>query len=271
VLRNKTTVWAVALAVAGVIVAVAVWPAAAHLLARTARPGRASQADALGLPAAGAHRSEARYPGAGPLGAYASQQPQIVGVAVASRSGQHRKPAQAEPSVASALPGYLNPLRAVRNLVPERVDEGVDFSGTGPVYALGDAVITNAKFGYDTGWPGGGWITYRLTAGPGAGLMVYVAEDITPAVTAGEHVSSSTVVGNMFEGGDGIETGWAEPSGLTAESQLPAAGSIGGYGPFPTTVGLNFEELLLALGVPAAPNRTQPASGFLPPNYPPTW
>jgi hypothetical protein len=268
VLRDRTAVLSVALAVACValVVEVAVGLRAPAIHAR--QPG---QADALGVPAAGAHGGAARYPGAGPLGADASQQPQIVGVAVASRTGQHRNDAQAGPSVVSALPGYLNPVRAIRGLVPERVDEGVDFAGLGPVYALGDAVITNAKFGYDTGWPGGGWITYRLTAGPGAGLMVYVAEDITPAVKVGEHVSSSTVVGNMFEGGDGIETGWAQPGGLSAESQLPAAGSIGGYGPFPTTVGLNFEELLLALGVPAAPNRTQPASGFLPQNYPPTW
>jgi hypothetical protein len=271
VFRHKTAVLTLALAVAGVVLVVAAWPAATHLLARVTHPRQPSQADALGLPTPGAHRGAARYPGAGPLGASASQQPEIVGVAVATSRGHHRNQAQAGPSVVSALPGYLNPLRAVSHLVPERVDEGVDFAGSGPVYALGDAVITNAKFGYDTGWPGGGWITYRLTSGPGAGLMVYVAEDITPAVKVGEHVSPSTVVGNMFDGGDGIETGWAQPSGLSAESQLPAAGSIGGYGPFPTMVGLNFEELLLALGAPAAPNRTQPASGVLPQNYPPTW
>ena len=134
----------------------------------------------------------------------------------------------------SALPDaayYVNPLRSVSGLVPERIDEGVDFGGTGPVYALGDAIVTNA--GENAGWPGGGWITYRLSDGPDAGLMVYLAEDVTPAVQAGQHVTPSTVIANMFDGGDGIETGWAQPTGVSAESELPEAGGIGGVRPVP--------------------------------------
>ena len=98
--------------------------------------------------------------------------------------------------------------------------------------------------------------------------MVYVAEDITPAVQVGQHVTSSTVVGTMYTGGDGIETGWAQASGLSAESQLAEAGAIGGFGPFPTMIGANFDALLVSLGAPAAPNITDPASGVLPANYP---
>jgi hypothetical protein len=162
------------------------------------------------------------------------------------------------------------PARGPSGLVPERIDDGVDFSGLGPVYALGDAVVTGAT-GTNFGWPGGGWITYRLTDGPAAGLVVYVAEDITPAVVAGQRVSPSTVLGTMFEGGDGIETGWAQLTGLSAESELAEAGGIGGNGPFPTRIGVNFEQLLQSLGVPAAPNRTQPASGLLPAGYPARW
>lgn len=147
---------------------------------------------------------------------------------------------------------------------------GVDFGGSGPVYAVGDAVITNAE-GDNAGWPGGGWITYQLTDGPAKGLSVYVAEDVTPTVTVGQQVNSSTVVGNMYDGGDGIETGWAMPDGASAESQLAAAGGIGGGGPFPTEVGLNFEELLQSLGVPAASNRADAPSGLLPAGYPASW
>jgi hypothetical protein len=165
------------------------------------------------------------------------------------------------------VPGYRNPLRGVSGLVPERIDEGVDFAGSGPVYALGDAVITNAT-GNSAGWPGGGWITYQLTDGPDAGLMVFVAEDVRPTVQVGQRVLASTVIANMFAGGDGIETGWAQQSGLSAESQLPEAGGISGSGPFPTRIGVNFDELLQSLGVPAAPNFTQPASGLLPASYP---
>jgi len=75
----------------------------------------------------------------------------------------------------------------------------------------------------------------------------------------------------MYDGGDGIETGWAQPTGLSAESELPEAGGIGGLGPFPTRIGLNFDELLQSLGVPAAPNRAQPPHGLLPAGYPASW
>jgi murein DD-endopeptidase MepM/ murein hydrolase activator NlpD len=187
-----------------------------------------------------------------------SQQPKVMGVAVASR-----------PDQAVAPSGYLNPLRAVTGLVLERIDEGVDFGGSGPVYALGDAVITNA--GQNAGWPGGGWITYRLTDGPDAGLMVYLAEDVTPTVQAGQHVTASTVIANMWNGGDGIETGWAQSTGVSAESELPETGGIGGGGPFPTMVGLNFDQLLQLLGVPPAPNAGDPAYGILPVQYPARW
>jgi murein DD-endopeptidase MepM/ murein hydrolase activator NlpD len=168
---------------------------------------------------------------------------------------------------ATASSAYRNPLRSVGDLVMERVDQGVDFGGAGPVYALGDAVITSATAD-SSGWPGGGWITYRLTDGPDAGLTVYLAEDVTPTVQVGQTVTSSTVIANMFNGGDGIETGWATSDGSTAESQMPQAGGISGGGPFPTMVGLSFEAVLESLGVPAAPNASEPGNGLLPSGYP---
>jgi hypothetical protein len=235
-LRSKPARVAAA-AVAGSALLVFAWPSAIHWMARAPSQAWVNQADALGLQMAAS------------LGVQARQQPEIVSVGIA------------------VVPGYRNPLRGVNGLIPERIDEGADFSGSGPVYALGDAVITNAT-GNSAGWPGGGWITYQLTDGPDAGLMVYVAEDVTPTVQLGQHVLASTVIANMFSGGDGIETGWAQPSALSAESQLPEAGGINGSGPFPTRIGVNFEELLQSLGVPAAPNRTQPAYGLLPASYP---
>ena len=212
--------------------------AAVHWTALPGAPnlGWMEQADALGVQLASA------------LGAQAGRRTEMVSVGFASASG------------------YRNPLRSVRGLLPERIDMGVDFSGSGPVYALGAGVVHAASD--FAGWPGGGWVSYRLTDGPDAGLMVYVAEDVTPAVKAGQHVSSSTVVATMYDGGDGIETGWAQPTGQAAESQLPQAGGISGGGPFPTRIGADFEELLQSLGVPAAPNRSQPAYGLLPASYP---
>jgi hypothetical protein len=241
-------------------------------MALARHPGALSQADVLGLPA-GAGQGAA---GHGPIdqgpadqraavqGTGVGQQPQIISIAVASPPIH-----PPGPSLAGAVPGYLDPLRAVAGLVPERIDEGVDFSGTGPVYALGDGIVTSA--GANWGWPGGGWITYRLTDGPDAGLVVYLAEDVTPTVLKGQRVSPMTEIGNMFNGGDGIETGWAEPNGASAESELMAAGGIGGYGPFPTRIGANFDELLQMLGVPAAPNAGDIAYGLLPAGYPTSW
>jgi murein DD-endopeptidase MepM/ murein hydrolase activator NlpD len=239
----------------GSAVLASAWLAAAHWANPGSRPATLSQADVLGLAAAGTNPGPADQRAA-LLGSGVSQQPEIVKIAVARPQGQ-------------APAAYLNPLRAVAGLVPERIDEGVDFGGAGPVYALGDAVVTNA--GENAGWPGGGWITYRLTDGPDAGLMVYLAEDVTPTVRAGQRVTPTTVIGNMFHGGDGIETGWAQPTGVSAESELPVAGGIGGGGPFPTQVGANFDQLLRLLGVPPAPNATQPVYGLLPASYPTNW
>jgi hypothetical protein len=86
-------------------------------------------------------------------------------------------------------------------------------------------------------------------------------------------VRSSTVIAEMVNDGDGIETGWATPDGSTAESQLAVAGGIGGDGPFPTEVGLSFDALLVALGVPAAPNAVPVTAGYglLPSNIPAPW
>jgi hypothetical protein len=234
-LRSRAVLIAAA-ALAGLALLVSVWPAAAHWMAQAPNSAWADEADLLGLQAGGT------------LGIQAKLQPEVVSTGVA------------------VAPMYLNPLRDVSALVPERIDQGVDFSGSGPVFALGDGVVLSASADYP-GWEGG-WVTYQLSDGPEAGLVVYTAEDVTPTVQVGEHVTPYTVIGNMYEGGGGIETGWAQASGLNAESQMLEAGGIGGGGPFPTTIGLNFDELLISLGVTPAPNRYQIASGLLPSNYP---
>ena len=81
-----------------------------------------------------------------------------------------------------------------------------------------------------SGWPGGGWVSYQLTDGPDAGLVVYVAEDVTPTVQAGQHVSSATVIASMYNGGDGIETGWAaaasQPDRGVADCPKPGASAL---------------------------------------------
>jgi hypothetical protein len=187
----------------------------------------------------------------------------------APRAAAVTRPSKTQQKTADTV--YLNPLRSITGLMAERVDMGVDFGGSGPIYALGDGVITNATAD-SPGWPGGGWITYQLTDGPANGLVVYVAEDVTPTVQVGQQVTSSTEIAKMYNGSAGIETGWATSDSSTAESQMPEAGGISGNGPFPTAVGMDFENLLVALGVPRSPfNGSASPFGDVPSGYPTSW
>ena len=261
-LRHKPA-WAAA-TVAGSALIASAGLTAPHWLGEPSRPAAMDHAGGLRSPKASARPDTqlSLQAGAGPI----SNATADVSRLRVAHIPQRRPPKHAQPP-APAQPAYLNPLRNVSGLIAERVDMGADFGGSGPVYALGDGVVTNAT-GNSGGWPGGGWITYKLTDGPDAGLMVYVAEDVTPAVQVGEHVTSSTVIANMFNGGDGIETGWAMANGASSESEMPEAGGISGGGPFPTMIGLSFEGLLQSLGVPAGNNAGGSGFGTLPPNYP---
>ena len=157
------------------------------------------------------------------------------------RSKQRIKVPNPQPQV------YRNPFRSIRNLQPERVDQGVDYGGTGPVYPLGSAVVTNL---YNSGWPGGSFISYRLTDGPQSGSYVYVAENVTPKVKIGQRVTPNTVLGIL---NGALETGWAAPPG----TGMSLAHKRGHYS-FPTPEGQNFNKVLMSTG---APSGTSPGKG----------
>lgn len=280
-LAHKPTRIAAAVAGSTLVVSAAVAPAVVHWARSAPRSAALDQAGGApgtlpsprpGGTSAGQPESRQSSPAGRPTRASGKSHAGVQPAPAPARTvGRHRaRRHHAQPPTAAAAPVYRNPLRGIGGLLPERVDMGVDFGGSGPIYAIGDGVITNATDA-SSGWPGGGWITYRLTGGPAAGLMVYVAEDVTPDVQVGQTVTPSTAIANMFNGSAGIETGWAMPDGSSAESQLPEAGGISGGGPFPTDVGLSFESLLRTLGVPAAPNAGESGNGILPSNYPTNW
>jgi len=159
---------------------------------------------------------------------------------------------------------YASPLRAIRGLTPERIDQGVDFAGFGPIYAIGDGVVLATAI---PGWPGGTFIAYQLTDGPANGLLVYAAEDILPAVQIGDVVNANTVLGLMYPGPDGIETGWADGTRIgntmaRTYRQFNGANS--------TAFGYNFAEFLQTLGAPGGVPQNFPPTGALPPDWP-TW
>ena len=162
---------------------------------------------------------------------------------------------------AAPLDGYLNPLRALTSLVPQEIDQGVDYCASGPIYALGNGVVVNL---FDPGWPSGVFISYRLSSGPAKGLYVYVAENVTPHVSIGERVTATTIVGIIHDAKTCVETGWAD----APASPERAAGHAQYNGKNSTAYGLNFSSLLQALGArPGLPQNDGPP-GSLPPGWP---
>ena len=165
------------------------------------------------------------------------------------------------PPAQGSSSGYANPLRSASALSPERIDQGVDYSGFGPVYTIGNGVVRNTVGG---GWPGGTFIAYQLTDGPASGLVVYLAEDVEPNVQVGQTVSSGTVIGQMYAGPDGIETGWANGASLP-DTMARDAGQFDGTGS--SAFGVNFSRFLQSLGAPGGILEGSP-TGSLPPGWP---
>jgi hypothetical protein len=162
---------------------------------------------------------------------------------------------------------YDDPLRSVTGLTPERVDEGVDYAGSGPIYALGDGVVNST-----TGsWPGGAFISYTLTDGPAAGKTVYVAENVTPMVRIGQTVNAGTVVGILHDAYPDMEIGWAaDRYGDTMAAQAGQWTSADDASSLPTAYGVNFNQLLVSLGAPSGVLVHSSVTGSLPAGWP-TW
>ncbi len=168
--------------------------------------------------------------------------------------------------MAPGIGGYENPLRAVSNLDPLRIDQGVDYGGSGPIYALGDGVVLNTN---NDGWPGEAFISYRLEDGRAAGDIVYVAENVVPAVSVGEQVTPNTVVGTLINAYPDLETGWAASPG-SGNTEAMATGQWNANddkNSVPTAYGENFSQLLASLGAPAGQSLHSP-SGALAPGWP---
>ena len=178
----------------------------------------------------------------------------VAGALVATAPQAHaavRTPAKAATvtvlsASAGSSPGYVNPVGA--GLVRGRVDQGVDFTGSGSLYALGSGTVVNV---YNSGWPGGVFLGIRLDAG----RYVYYAEDITPAVGVGQRVTAGRYIGRANGGGSGIELGWAAPPG-DGDSAAHAAGQYA----YPTSEGESFNALLASLGVTGG-SQAQAGSG----------
>jgi hypothetical protein len=146
---------------------------------------------------------------------------------------------------------YANPIGA--GLRPERIDMGVDYGGSGPLYALGNGKIVNL---YNSGWPGGTFLVLQLADGPYAGKYIYYAEDVAPLVQVGQSVTAGQHIANATGGSSGIEVGWADnPAGtaMAAATGQDKAGlsQKGDPGAFSTAFGVLMSDLIRSLGGPA--------------------
>jgi murein DD-endopeptidase MepM/ murein hydrolase activator NlpD len=156
------------------------------------------------------------------------------------------KPAP-KPAPVVATGQYANPL-AGASVTPERIDQGVDYGGSGTLGAIGDGTVTYAATG-GTGWPGA-FIEFRLTDGPDAGKYVYYAESVSPA--AGLHVGQTVRAGQPIAQINGqIEIGWG--SGIGTETLAAALGqwsSGSDASNFASPAGIDFSALIAQLGGP---------------------
>jgi murein DD-endopeptidase MepM/ murein hydrolase activator NlpD len=160
---------------------------------------------------------------------------------------------------------YKNPLRDVKSLTPMRIDQGVDYGGNGPVYAIGNGKIVNIR---SSDWLTGVFINYQLTDGPAKGRYVYFAENCKPSVKVGDTVTADTVICNMVFASPYTETGWAQAPGsgtiALAYSCYDANNSTN------TAFGKNFSAFLAKLGAPAGVAQPGPTTCTLPAGWP-TW
>jgi LysM repeat protein len=157
------------------------------------------------------------------------------------------------PAVTVSTPvssNYVDPF-SFGSWSPSRIDEGVDWipNVVSPVVAIGDGVITYSSM--DSGWPAGGFITYRLTSGSHAGFYIYVAEHISNLLPVGTVVSAGQRIATALPGYPWTEWGWAAAVG---QEPAPSAQYNGAPDGSSTPGGYAFARFLISLGVTGIAN-----------------
>lgn len=151
----------------------------------------------------------------------------------------------------SGASDYVNPLDRAR-VRPERIDQGVDYAGSGALAAIGRGTVTYVAT-TSTGWPGA-FIEYRLLDGLDAGCYVYYAEGVNPAagLRAGETVVAGQQIASLIPGWPtGIEIGWgAGVSTATYAAETHQWSATSDQDSVPSAAGKSFSALLASLGGP---------------------
>lgn len=139
---------------------------------------------------------------------------------------------------------YANPFPS--GITPGRVDQGVDTVLTGPFRAPGNSKIVQVN-AHDSGWQGGSVLGTFLD-GPAKGKTWYIAENIAPAVTAGQTVSAGTPVATPAQVGSYGQAAGGSESGIVRSF---GGGSFSSDG----TMAIWWANFVHALGAPAFTNR----------------
>jgi Transglycosylase SLT domain len=141
-----------------------------------------------------------------------------------------------------SLPGaagtYVNPFSLSTGLVTGRIDQGVDFTGSGAIVAIGDALVLQTGA---PGWPEEGGVLYQLLDGQLKGQSVFVYEGVDATVEPGQVVKAGEQIATFRPGGS-IEIGFADSSGVPLSHAEYFEGKV-------TKGGLEMFSLLQALGV----------------------
>jgi hypothetical protein len=118
--------------------------------------------------------------------------------------------------VTAAQSGYVNPL-AGQQWTLDHTDQGVDYRPDvpEPVRAIGAGVVVYSSTADcpPSGWPACHVIGYRLTSGPKAGGVIYVAEHLTGLLQRGARLWPGRVIATALPGYPWTEWGWANCRG----------------------------------------------------------
>jgi hypothetical protein len=114
--------------------------------------------------------------------------------------------------------GYVNPL-AEQRWTLARTDQGVDYRPDvpEPVRAIGAGVVvySSTRDCPPSGWPACAVIGYRLTGGPKAGRVIYVAEHLSGLLPRGAAFRAGARIATALPGYPWTEWGWAACGGST--------------------------------------------------------
>jgi hypothetical protein len=153
--------------------------------------------------------------------------------------------------LAVAPQDYANPL-AGAVVKPERIDQGVDYAGSGTLGAIGAGRVTYVATS-QSGWPGA-FIEYQLLDGADAGCYVYYAEGVIPAdgLHVGQTVSAGQPLATIIpKYSSGIELGWGAGTATKAYAKVAGQWSAtDDQDNVASAAGRSFSALIAALGGP---------------------